>query len=343
MVSTYDGAEPPAGYRGSVGASLREAREQLGWSIADLAAHLRIRGAYLEAMEAGRAIDLPGMAYTIGFLRTYAQALGLDPDEIARRYRAETGDGGKRPQLSFPAPVPDRGVPAGAVVLIGAIIAVGAYVGWYRWSANERPRTEQVQPVPDRLAPLADRLNPPVQSPAASALVGSAGSGDPLAAPGPAPALPRAAELPASQPSVPPSALPGAGGYAGGAAASLTTTPPPVASPAQQAAAPPPAPAAIDGPRIVVRARTDSWVQVRERQGQVLLNRVMRAGETWPVPAKANLLLTTGNAGGTEVVVDGTPIASLGNDGAVRRDMLLDPDALKLPRSPSAPPPRRGG
>ncbi len=68
---------------------------------------------------------------------------------------------------------------------------------------------------------------------------------------------------------------------------------------------------------------------MRDRQGQVLLNRVLRQGETWPVPPKLSLLLTTGNAGGTELVVDGAATASLGADGAVRRDLALDADAIR--------------
>jgi cytoskeleton protein RodZ len=97
---------------------------------------------------------------------------------------------------------------------------------------------------------------------------------------------------------------------------------------------PPPPPQGIDatrldGPRIVLRVKAESWIQVREKGGQVLLNRVLRAGETWQVPAKGALLLTTGNAGGTELLVDGQPTASLGNDGVVRRDLPLDADAVK--------------
>jgi cytoskeleton protein RodZ len=47
------------------------------------------------------------------------------------------------------------------------------------------------------------------------------------------------------------------------------------------------------------------------------------------VPAKPNLLLTTGNAGGTDLVVDGASSPSLGGNGVVRRDLPLDPDLIK--------------
>ena len=73
-------------------------------------------------------------------------------------------------------------------------------------------------------------------------------------------------------------------------------------------------------------------------QGPVLLNRVMRAGESWPVPKGQKLLLTTGNAGGTEVVIDGAPTPSLGAVGIVRRDIPLDPDAGRV-GAPPAPRP----
>ena len=71
------------------GADLRAARERVGWSLPDVAAGLHIRLGYLEALEEGRITALPGNAYALGFLRTYANALGLDPNEITRRFKAE--------------------------------------------------------------------------------------------------------------------------------------------------------------------------------------------------------------------------------------------------------------
>ena len=52
--------------------------------------------------------------------------------------------------------------------------------------------------------------------------------------------------------------------------------------------------------------------------------RILHAGETWAVPARPNLLLTTGNAGGTDLLVDGVASPSLGASGAVRRDLAQD-------------------
>jgi hypothetical protein len=56
---------------------------------------------------------------------------------------------------------------------------------------------------------------------------------------------------------------------------------------------------------------------------------VLHPGDTWPVPPRPSLLLTTGNAAATEILVDGVTTVSLGGAGAVRRDLLLDADQVK--------------
>ena len=132
----------------------------------DIATALRIRLQYLEALEAGRINDLPGNAYALGYLRTYAVALGLDPNEVARRIKAEVAAVNEKTRLAFPVPVPERGVPAGAVVLLGVLLAVGAYAGWYRLSGEGRLPAETSTQVPLRLASLADQAVRVTDSPA---------------------------------------------------------------------------------------------------------------------------------------------------------------------------------
>jgi cytoskeleton protein RodZ len=322
-----------------VGADLRNARERLGWSLPAIAAHLRIRLPFLEAIEDGRIRDLPGNAYAVGFVRTYANSLGLAPDEIARRFRAEAADINRKTELTFPAPVPERGVPAGAVVLLGAVLAIGAYVGGYRMSGDGRPAPDTVQPVPERLTPLAGTTGMPTQ-PAQPAP--SASTTEPAPTPAAAPtsmptAMPSLAQTNLAQaPGISPGsaaaavpALPVPAANAPAMASAIAASPSSASALAAPAAPNPVVPVAADGGRIVLRATQDAWVQVRDRTGPVLLNRVLRVGETWPVPNKGSLLLTTGNAGGTELLVDGTATPSLGGDGAVRRDLPLDPDAIR--------------
>ena len=294
------GAEPfaPVG----VGGELRMARDRHGWSLADVAATLRIRLPYLEAIEAGRLSELPGNAYAVGFVRTYATALGLDPAEICRRFKAEEQNVTRKTELAFPAPVPERGVPVGAVLLLGVLLTAGSYAAWYRYSGDTATPVELVPTVPERLAPLAEPARPASNpSPQVASILPPGGT---AAIPGPI----------AASPAMP---VPVSGAAASSAASSAAL------------AAITPSPAAAETSRVVLRFKADSYVQVKEKQGGVLLNRVMRAGETWPMPRGQTLLLTTGNAGGTELVVDGVVSPSLGAAGLVRRDVVIDVDTLK--------------
>jgi len=137
-----------------VGALLHASRLRCGEDLRDVAQILRIRYVHLEAMEASRFEDLPGPAYAIGFVRAYAKHLGLDADEVVKRFRAETANIGDTPELSFPVPVPEGGIPGGAVLFVGVVVAVLAYGGWYVSSAKEGFFTELISPLPDRLAAL---------------------------------------------------------------------------------------------------------------------------------------------------------------------------------------------
>ena len=333
------------------GSDLRAARERLGWALSDVAAMLRIRPSYLEALEAGRLNQLPGNVYALGFLRSYATALGLDAAEVGRRFRAEAGEIPRHSELVFPTPVPERGLPAGALILLGLFLVGGAYIGWYHLSGEGKLPAETITPVPTRLAPLADQALPGPD--------GRVQIAEPPAPPPPVPARARAedngqfeprqaaADSPAPVPPPPPAAPVEemrAASMPGGTATTAIAmpVPPPIrqidppalpqsGSPATGADA-----ASSDTPRVVLHFTGDTWVQVKERGGQALLTRVMKAGEIFPVPDRPNLILNTGNAGRVEILVDGVQVPPIGGQGAVRKDVPLDPEPLKEGVVPAA-------
>lgn len=82
------------------------------------------------------------------------------------------------------------------------------------------------------------------------------------------------------------------------------------------------------GSRIQLRATQDSWLQVRERSGEVLFTRTLKAGEVYRVPDRPGLRVRTGNAGGLTVITDGVPGAPMGAVGQVLRDVPLDSPSL---------------
>src|SRR5271167_3815987 len=73
----------------TVGQDLRAARLRRGDDLATVSKALKIRKDHLEALEEDRLDNLPGKTYAIGFVRTYAQYLGLDPAAFVERFKQE--------------------------------------------------------------------------------------------------------------------------------------------------------------------------------------------------------------------------------------------------------------
>ncbi|PWC56751.1 helix-turn-helix transcriptional regulator, partial [Azospirillum sp. TSO22-1] len=150
----WDSAADPA----SVSTTLREARERLGVELRDVASMLRIRYPYLQAIENGRYDELPGTAYATGFLRSYAEFLGLDPEMVLRRYKDEAAGRGGKQEFYFPTPVAEGRVPGGTVLLGTLVVAGIVYGAWYYLSATDRSVADMVPVLPDRLVSLLDNL-----------------------------------------------------------------------------------------------------------------------------------------------------------------------------------------
>lgn len=137
-----------------VGALLRASRLRVGEDLREVADILCIRYLYLEAIEECRYGDLPGNTYAVGFIRSYAEHLGLDGDEVVRRYRVEQAGHKSATDLAFPTPVQDSGVPKGAIVFIGVLIALLVYGGWYASTTDDSILSDLISPVPDHLKHL---------------------------------------------------------------------------------------------------------------------------------------------------------------------------------------------
>jgi cytoskeleton protein RodZ len=278
------------------GDELRQRREALGLDLADVAAALRIKLAYLMALEAGRPDELPGAVYAIGFIRAYADYLGLDSGEMLRLFRQQSTLLAAKPDLAFPIPLGQSSRPGGGMLLVALIVAVCGYGGWFYLSTGDGPRPERVAQIPLELLPYRKpfRAPPPVSQPMVEAQ-----------------AAPRSPAVPSEG-----SEHSGSGGRpsaAGSAMAAVPAVTDPTPNPAGE---------------VVIRATADSWIQIRDARQSVLLTRVLKAGESCRAPARPGLSMRTGNAGGLEITVDGVPAPPIGAKGMVRRNVALDGHAL---------------
>lgn len=150
------------------GARLRAAREAMRVDLPHIAAETRIPLRHLQSIEDDQFENLPSRAYAIGFSRSFAKAVGLDPADITDGVRAELGDGSMRrttPASSMepgdPARVPSSGLAwaAAAAVLILAIGAFAFYRTYFGAGTDSgsllAPETAPTVAAPVAAAPLA--------------------------------------------------------------------------------------------------------------------------------------------------------------------------------------------
>lgn len=133
-----------------IGGSLREARLKRELTAADVQKAIRIRDRYLQALEEERWELLPGDAYVKGFLRTYADYLGLDGSLYVEEYNSRFA----RPDE--PMLVPQRfagpSMPFAGVGFLRPLVAVGVIVaivaGLAAWQLSRSSGSKRSTPPP---------------------------------------------------------------------------------------------------------------------------------------------------------------------------------------------------
>ena len=318
-----------------VGTELRDARERLGVPLETAASDLKIRADYLRNLERDNHAALPALPYTLGFVRSYATYVGLDPGKLARRFREEAGKSSVKQDYTWLKPVERGRFSGGALLLVSLAIAGAAYVAWYYRTADARKPAAAVEIV--RIEPATPRD------------VAAADAGGGAAAPDrDGGAVPPQAALPERDPEDGPAeeapmekdraeeerAEEERASGQDGETAALPENPEagaadrPDASGEDRNAAPEPEIEVADRP-IVLRARGLVWIRVRHRQtGRVIVEGIMKEGNQVTVPDEPGLVLDVGRASQLEYLIGGRSAGLAGPTAAVRHNLSLDPARL---------------
>jgi cytoskeletal protein RodZ len=284
--------------RSTLGATLAAARTRAKVSLADIARDTRVPERHLKAIETDAHDSLPALPYAIGFVKSFARAVGVDPEAAAAQFRAETSKTAHVPAAVALEPLDERRLPSRELVVV-SVAAVALLVGGIvAYSAGLFDKAPPPPPVVIRAAPAA--------SAASNAPVPSAG----------------------------PVAL-------GAAPNAVTTMPAPEAVPGAPVVAP-----VAAGP-VAITPTEDVWVKIYDRQRNVVKSGIIKAGETFPVPADPpGLMLWTGKAGVLGITISGKPIPPLGGPAQTIKDVSLAPAdlvarAVAAPAPPAATPAAR--
>lgn len=300
----------------TVGADLKAARTRKGEEIDAISHVLKIRSEHLKSLEDGDIQALPGRAYAIGFLRSYAEYLGLDPAALVERFKAEIAGRGEPEEAapSFSVEERDRKLPQGWIVFVVLLLVAVIWGGYYLSVSANRMLAQDVQPVPRNVARDAGIDTPPPRTPVAAPVQTTAAPAAPVVAPATAPAAPASGRVATLPPQTTPQA------------ASPTAVP--------GAAATPLPPGTSYGlintnSRMTLRIHkpTRLLVQGPGHPPKIFINRTLKPGDTYRAPNLVGLLLTASDASGVEVILDGSPIGRAGQ-GVVNGVSLNPQDVM---------------
>ena len=155
----------------TVGERLRVAREQKGISLEEVARQTRIPVRHLEHIERGEWDAMPAITYSVGFARSYANAVGLDGAEMGAQVREQLGATRTTSAATAayyepadPARVPPRSIAIVAIVL--AALLVAGYLFWRSRAVDDDSPAEVAISQSETPTPAAA---PPSAQPAAPA------------------------------------------------------------------------------------------------------------------------------------------------------------------------------
>lgn len=314
------------------GGLLRQAREARKLSCQEVAAYLRLTPAIIDALERNDYTRLPGSTFARGYLRGYARYLGISESGVLDAYERlgvpEPVRPAAHPKVRKQLRSTDRRVRSVTYIIV-ALVIILSLLWWRNEVALRLWQPEEAQP------PVAEPQSPGGQpeTPATNSAPVSDQPVQPEAGAGVADTLEpvgQGAQAPSpTTGDTPSTGLPATGSSVEGAGSAAAVPVPPAepAEPPQQPAAQE-QPAADDGQdTLVLRFSEDSWVDVKDRDGNRVLYGLMRAKDTRKVSGKPPFSLVLGNAPGVSVEINGQPFDnSPFRTGKVARFAIGSPD-----------------
>lgn len=284
----------------SLGAQLAGRREQLGWSVPDVASHLKLAPRQIDAMEADNYAALPTMVMTRGFIRSYAKLLGLDAAAlvatISPAVSAQPAVNVVHSQLATPFPETSfrlmgrskfayKWLVVLAVLLLLLALAI---------------RLDVLPALQNALQSRTEKSTAVTSISAAAFAVNSEGK-----ASSPASAETQAADVAAN------AALTAAPAASDGAAAvsevAVNAVPANVAANVESgtAAVNPPV---VGGGDLKLNFRQDSWVEIKRADNTVLISRLVKAGSAESIDMSQPVNVIIGNLAGVDATLRGAPL-----------------------------------
>ena len=311
--------EVPAVTRVNPGETLRQARENNGWTLAEVALKLNLMVSSLSNLEAGAFDKLPGHTFARGYIRAYAKLLGMDQAALVHEFDVYTGTDSTGSSVHSLGRIEEPVRVSHTILRIVSLLLLLAVIGggflWWQDQTSMRAK-DLVGLTPEHVevegADGTTQIHP-LDEPEDQAVAEAKTEGDAAVPAEPAGdqtgatalALPGVPEAPVAVAPAPATPAPAA------QAAPMPTPVTPVA-PASVAAPAAPvteaAPAVAGAGKVGVQYTADCWTQVTDANGKVLFGGLKRKGDNLEVSGKPPLSLRLGYARGAQVTYNGQAV-----------------------------------
>ena len=272
----------------SVGKLCLDARLNKGLTQEQAGTLLKVRVKIIKDFEDGEHIDLPGLAYKVGFVRSYARLLDLDGDLLVKEFKESLELTSFKEEYKFLTPELNKNnfLPIGVVVSV--FIAILSYTGWYysdRSNKIEQVSDQKIEEMFSKTAEIENNSyviieenfsnNLPSSKTNDEKKVQELNSKITLTENKAESMIPKNTELSATANERDPSS------------------------------------------EMVLKATGNSWVEIEDMEGNILMTRLMRPGETYVVPNINGLTFNTGNAGALSLSQGDVIVPKLGEVGEI--------------------------
>ncbi len=273
----------------TVGKLCLDARLNKGLTQEQAASLLKVRVKIIKDFENGEHIDLPGLAYKVGFVRSYARLLDLDGDLLVKEFKESLELNSFKEEYKFLTPELNKNnfIPIGAVVSV--FIAILSYTGWYysdRSNKIEQVSDKNILEMSSKTSEIDNNSYVIIEENFSNNLLSSKRNDDEK----------KVQEVNHKT------------NLKDDKVESATIKNTELSATANER---------DPSTEMVLKAIGNSWVEIEDVKGNVLMTRLMRPGETYVVPNINGLTFNTGNAGALSLSQGNVVVPKLGEVGEI--------------------------
>ena len=273
----------------TVGKLCLDARLNKGLTQEQAGSLLKVRVKIIKDFENGEHIDLPGLAYKVGFVRSYARLLDLDGDLLVKEFKESLELNSFKEEYKFLTPDLNKNnfIPIGAVVSV--FVAILSYTGWYysdRSDKIEQVSDKKILEMPSQTTEIDNNSYVIIEENFSNKLLSSKRNEDEKKI--------QEANLKTN--------------LKDDNVESMTSKNTELSATANER---------DPSTEMILKALGNSWVEIEDVDGNVLMTRLMRPGETYVVPNINGLTFNTGNAGALSLSQGNVIVPKLGEVGEI--------------------------